>query len=405
MNTHAERPMNSVSKIGWYATFCLIPFGNSTLGLLVLLIGRLIDIIRGRGTRDEVSSTPLVLWINRLVFILLAVVFLSSAVSSRPLLALVSSFGYSLVFFVFFFGGQHMSFLDLSRRYLKMILIFGFAAPLLALVRYYVMSDPYIDRAVNLFSGPNGMGTTLIMVGGLSVGYLLWRGGRWRYLIYPYLGVIGAALLASKSRGGWIGFGAMLCCFSMFNRKVLPILLMVVILFALVFAASPMLRTRLVSIGSMDSNTTRLTIWHNTFKMIGDYPILGVGTGVFPFVYKGYTTPDYPEREPPYAHNLFLQVAAEFGLIGLAVFLAIIGAVLYMSFSLARKADNPVYQAMFAVLVGVLVHQQVDIPIWGLEIGGAFWMLVGMTIGFYRLESCRVNPAWSCTVTADKKGG
>ena len=121
----AKSPANIVRKIGWYAAFCLIPFGNSTLGLLVLLIGRLIDIIRGRGTRDEVSSTPLVLWINRLVFILLAVVFLSSAVSSRPLLALVSSFGYSLVFFVFFYGGQHLSFFDLYARKAELGLLKG----------------------------------------------------------------------------------------------------------------------------------------------------------------------------------------------------------------------------------------------------------------------------------------
>ena len=78
-----------------------------------------------------------------------------------------------------------------------------------------------------------------------------------------------------------------------------------------------------------------------------------------------------------------MQVTAEFGFIGLILFCVILFSTLYMSFRLARTG-NLIYQGIFAAIVGVLVHQQVDLPIWGFDIGGAFWMLIGLTIGLYR---------------------
>lgn len=52
---------------------------------------------------------------------------------------------------------------------------------------------------------------------------------------------------------------------------------------------------------------------------------------------------------------------------------------------MAKLGDN-LYVWLFAGMVGALVHQQVDIPIWSLDVGGFFWLLVGTLVGLYRLE-------------------
>jgi putative inorganic carbon (hco3(-)) transporter len=136
-----------------------------------------------------------------------------------------------------------------------------------------------------------------------------------------------------------------------------------------------------------DSNSVRIYVWQVTLKMIRDYPVLGVGSGVYPGIYDKYTKLETREdfRHKAFAHNIFLQVAAEFGIPGLTIFCLMLSILFYISFSLART-KNPIYQGMFASLVGLMIHQQVDIPIWGVGIGGAFWMLAGLSIGLYQYE-------------------
>lgn len=64
----------------------------------------------------------------------------------------------------------------------------------------------------------------------------------------------------------------------------------------------------------------RPMIWKNTFQMFKDHELLGVGYANFQYV-----LPAYDPQEPvkPHAHNQFLQVLAELGILGLALFVAI----------------------------------------------------------------------------------
>ena len=117
--------------------------------------------------------------------------------------------------------------------------------------------------------------------------------------------------------------------------------------------------------------------------MISDYPVFGVGVGLYRSQFKRYTI--YKKADVSFAHNLILQVAAEFGLVGLALFLGFIVIVLYMGLALARTGEI-LFQGMFAVVIGVLVHMQFDNTIWGLEIGGVFWLIFGIIMGIYGLK-------------------
>ena len=86
--------------------------------------------------------------------------------------------------------------------------------------------------------------------------------------------------------------------------------------------------------------------------------------------------------------TFFLQIAVELGLVGGVLFFLALVSVYYMAFSLA-KTGNSVYQGLFASLLGVLIHQQLDIPIWKMHIGLSFWILVGLVAGFYHLEKTK----------------
>lgn len=66
------------------------------------------------------------------------------------------------------------------------------------------------------------------------------------------------------------------------------------------------------------SNSARLEIWSATLRSIADRPLLGVGVGNFPTVLDQHII---LAKAGSSAHNLWLHVAAEIGLAGLAAFL------------------------------------------------------------------------------------
>jgi len=68
----------------------------------------------------------------------------------------------------------------------------------------------------------------------------------------------------------------------------------------------------------------RLTIWETAGKMVFDHPLTGVGAGMFARAYDRYSTlPDDPFRSsgaagsPFHAHNVYVSIAAETGILGL----------------------------------------------------------------------------------------
>ena len=69
---------------------------------------------------------------------------------------------------------------------------------------------------------------------------------------------------------------------------------------------------------SIDSSEgLRVGIWVSTISMIADHPFVGIGWGAFKFVYPQYNYYLQDATQTIYhAHNLFLQTAAEVGIVG-----------------------------------------------------------------------------------------
>lgn len=149
------------------------------------------------------------------------------------------------------------------------------------------------------------------------------------------------AAILSGTRGIWLAFLAPIILSLILFRKiklwkhfVIFILLFVV---AYPIFASPQFRTnnsdlltrRLRSIidFSETSNSGRIAIWKSTISSIIDKPLLGVGIGNYPVVLDQAI---YSTRAGSSAHNLYLHIAAEMGVLALIIFL-------YAMFWLGRK--------------------------------------------------------------------
>jgi O-antigen ligase/Tfp pilus assembly protein PilF len=168
--------------------------------------------------------------------------------------------------------------------------------------------------------------------------------------------------------------------------------------------------TRLIKSGSLDpyfsrlgvteidkavSTRARLHMYRNTVNMVKDNFLVGVGFGNFKYVY-----PRYRDREEwslsglntrvEQAHNEYLQIFSEVGVIGFLAFLWILGAIGSMGWEVIRgRALSPrgiMGLALMTGIIGALVQSFFDFNLQNPASGVAFWVMVGFLELVYRSE-------------------
>jgi len=93
-----------------------------------------------------------------------------------------------------------------------------------------------------------------------------------------------------------------------------------------------------------DGGSGRTALWLVSTRMVADHPLEGVGLAGFRdaspryVVRPGALRSDVILRTPRHAHNTYLEVAAEQGLVGLALLLALVGACVAAGMRAARLA-------------------------------------------------------------------
>lgn len=238
-------------------------------------------------------------------------------------------------------------------------------------------------RAYGTFEQPNPYGGYLGLVLPLAWGLLLGI-GKWgnRRLDISYwvailgLATMGAALLMSWSRGAWLGFAAAFILMNLaYSRRgaVLFALLCLLVASALLLASIqvlpqsiiqritdflPYLRVfdaRGVKVGPANyAVVERMAHWQAAWGMFNDRPWLGVGIGNYEPVYPAYALQGWPEPLG-HAHNYYLNIAAEAGLIGLAAYLVLWGAAFWQAWKVIRITQG-YWRGVAAGILGVLIH-------------------------------------------------
>jgi O-antigen ligase len=191
-----------------------------------------------------------------------------------------------------------------------------------------------------LFGNPNDMALTMISMLPFA-GALAISGSR---KTLRRLGVVAVpammgAIVFSKSRGGMVGVAAMVLVLLYHMRRVRPGLVaftLVAGLFALPMLPSSFVQ-RMSSIVNAEEDATgsresRKTLLREGFDAFLSHPVTGIGFGQFPNYNPGRRDEAWRQT-----HNAVLQVAAELGAVGLAVFLYMFGTAM-SSASLALRS-------------------------------------------------------------------
>jgi O-antigen ligase len=116
------------------------------------------------------------------------------------------------------------------------------------------------------------------------------------------------------------------------------------------------------SVNTDDPTTGRAHFWSVTIDMIKANPVLGTGLGAYGVIYTRYDTRNGLYRLEQ-AHNDYLQVFSDAGVVGATLALAFVVVLFYRGFVRARSRDNFRRGVALAALGGcfaVLVHSFFD---------------------------------------------
>ncbi len=109
-----------------------------------------------------------------------------------------------------------------------------------------------------------------------------------------------------------------------------------------------------VTLASGMSLGFRYTLAEGTLNIIRAFPLFGVGLGNWPEIFPRFQSPPSFPLYANHAHNDYLELAADIGLIGMAGFIWL-AARLIAIFRSAAKSIEPVWWPWFAALIAALV--------------------------------------------------
>lgn len=162
-----------------------------------------------------------------------------------------------------------------------------------------------------------------------------------------YLGLLGVfvmSLIATSSRGGFLGLLAVgAYCWFYSPKKIMSLLLGLCLAGLVLIAAPQEYWDRISTItddSTMESGTAgqRVFTWGIGWEMFLDNPVFGVGQGNFPWTigeYMGGRTWQTKSLAGRQAHSLYFTLLPELGLVGVMIF----GAMVYLNYRDTRVKD------------------------------------------------------------------
>jgi|SRR5580692_5564874 O-antigen ligase len=248
-------------------------------------------------------------------------------------------------------------------------------------------------RAASLLGTPNNLAGYLNLVLPFSLACYVLGQGQWKK-IGGYTFWLGSlALFSTQSIGGLVGFLAILLlavfCFVKSHKKRLVLLAGVCAFACILYVLFPFISPAHTQEYIESDASTRLFLWVSAWNLFTQSPVMGVGWGNFTDVY-GL---DFASFEPGKvaAHNIYLQLLSETGLVGF-------GAFLYLAIQSWRQARRQLSSSVdfleiavafgvLGALLSVLVHGCVDFLFHvNAQFGTLFWTLLALLVASGRFQ-------------------
>ena len=363
--------------------------------LFFVMAGLMIFMPLARGTVKVWSIAPFLLMSYALIFfskkepdpfgvrhlfvfmfgVLAVVSFVFSIYKHDSLFALLRLFAYIGIFYLLVnnFDGQ------MFRRLLGLVVIIGTVLSLYGILQYVdffehswwipkqFLAASYVNH--NHFAG------YLELAIPVTLGLIFSRTIEFKFkkiILGLALCVQALAFILAQSRGGWLSLLTALLVMGLIliKNKELKVkyfvifLMLLAISFGIIYFNDKEVSQRVHTLGAAVTErggvelalSGRNQIWEGTIAMIKDKPLIGVGIGDFDAGFYRFRPASFDMRAV-YAHNDYLHMAAEMGLLAPLLMLLIFGAVIAAGI---RQGSHPLVLGCAMGVLSLALHGFVD---------------------------------------------
>lgn len=141
----------------------------------------------------------------------------------------------------------------------------------------------------------------------------------------------------------------------------------------------------------------RLYTWKSTLKIIRDNPVMGAGPGNFRVEYPSrknkriFMFEEHHNAETIHAHNEFLEIALDVGIIGLTAYLMIFISLIIMFLRFIKQIRGPnlmfLVTGLFVAVLSSLVNNFFSVNMRYISTGITFWLVIGFLLSVIILIS------------------
>jgi O-antigen ligase len=315
--------------------------------------------------------TPL----NKAIYCFMAVAGLATIFGLSPYESQKVFFNrYIIYFFIFFVGAS----IGKKRFALKIIILSLSVGAVLVSVGGLVdlFSGGSLRRLLTSFGAPI-YGTYFLYTLPFLIGFMIFHPSLKLKLVSFVVAVpVFTAFIFHGSRGVWLGLIAgciitiILC--SKKRGYLLGLSLLVIVLISFVNFT----RERVMVV---DSVKVRFQMAASALNIFKDYPILGVGPGNYGGLMQDY----YPDqakgaRKHLHAHNTYLEVLAEMGILGLLSLLWILALFFRQGYRAIKKEPNAYNVSFMIMFLAIFVSEFfMSVILVGIAAPVIFWLLLG----------------------------
>lgn len=197
--------------------------------------------------------------------------------------------------------------------------------------------------------------------------------------------LLGTCLLWTYARGAWLAVAVSCGAMLIFQRSRVLLATILMVAALIFFLAPPSLKARAASLWNpLDGTVTeRRALWTEALQMTAQKPWLGYGINTYSKIEPQFKSKlVYTDKQ--YAHNGYLQIAAETGWVGLTSFFAVLISFLLAAFKKQDAGKERFLSAAAAALtfgiISLLIHSAMDTDLQSLRLVSFLWLSMGLVL-------------------------
>ncbi len=240
------------------------------------------------------------------------------------------------------------------------------------------------NRVFSTLENPNVLAGYLDIFICLALGVLAKVNGRTQKLaMIIAIAMLAACLAMTYSRGAFLTIVIVFIVYGIIQDW--RILILFILMMIGLFYYDTTFVDRITSLFELtdSSQGLRIGIWVSTIAMIADHPFIGIGWGAYKFVYPNY---DYYLKGADvtiyHAHNIYLNYAAEIGIVGALAFFWCFFGTMFMTLELGTNKKFQIIKEKFFDKVS---------KVTGIEIGDQMISIKDQIKNKYLIESGRLE--------------